>query len=108
MINTLISYAETVGIKLSKDDIFNIHLNGKTVTIKSILNELDAKDDQDSKIRIFKNMTSSAFGLKFAEDSNAKQVEEGNIWKKEEINNLQKGVKNSPLEQKIDGKKSEN
>jgi len=96
MINTLISSAETIGVKLSKDDIFQIQLNGKTVTIKTILNELDSKDDVDSKIRIFKNMTGSTFGLKFAEDANAKHTKEENIWKKEEINNLQKGVKKFP------------
>jgi DnaJ family protein C protein 2 len=93
-IQTLISLADTLQINLGKEDLFHINLNGKVDTIKKILAEIEKKEITSDKVRIFKNMTSSLLGLKFADFEESK---ENSIWTKEEIFALQRSVKKYPV-----------
>jgi len=56
------------------------------------LNEVNNKEENNEKIKIYKTLSSSYLGLKIKEED----VTENSIWKKEEINNLQKAVKKFP------------
>lgn len=91
LLSSVINVASELGITLSKEDVFHITLNAKIETMKSLMNELDSKENQDDKVKIYKNMTSSYFGLKFPDEHL-----ENSLWKKDEIIALQKAVKKFP------------
>jgi DnaJ homolog subfamily C member 2 len=96
-LESVINLAGELGITLSSEDKFQIELNGKTDTCKTVLNEVLAKEDKKDKITVYKNMTKSFFGVKFTDD--VEKSNSGNtnsLWKKEEIHALQKAVKKYP------------
>jgi DnaJ family protein C protein 2 len=94
LIEQVINLAAEIGINLSDDDKFQIQLNGKIEPIKSILNDVLAKDNDKEKITTYKQMTKSFFSLKFASDTS--ELPCNSIWKKEEIIALQKATKKFP------------
>jgi DnaJ family protein C protein 2 len=94
LIEDIIKLSEELGLGLSQDDKFQIQLNGKIDNIKPIIKEVQEKASNEKK-SILKNMLKSVFNLKFADDS--KEVSNNvSLWKKEEINSLQKAVKKFP------------
>lgn len=95
LINTIISLAGELGITLSRDDVFQISLNAKIDSLKAILNEVQNKTDKAQKISTYKSMTKSYYSVKYADDDNA-TISASNIWKREEINALQKAFKKFP------------
>jgi DnaJ family protein C protein 2 len=94
VIEAIISLAAEIGITLSSDDVFQIHLNGKTEPIKAILNEVMAKEETKEKVTMYKMLTKSAFSLKFADDF--EKTNAPSLWKKDEIIALQKATKKYP------------
>lgn len=95
----VINLSKELGIVLSSEDKFQIELNGKTDTCKTILNEVLSKENIKDKISVYKNLTKSFFGVKFTEENNKDNVgssSSNSIWKKEEIHALQKAVKKFP------------
>lgn len=93
LLKNVIQYAEVLGIQLSKDDVFLIQLNGKLDNLRLINNELEKTPTREEKIRVYKNMTTSSYGIKY---SNDKSLEESMFWKKDEIIALQKAFKKIP------------
>lgn len=91
LLSNLIKAAAGLKINLSKEDIFQITLNAKVDTMKMVLNELDSKQDESEKVKTYKTLTSSYFGLKYPDESL-----ENSLWKIEEIHGLQKAVKKVP------------
>lgn len=90
--NTLISLIADNGIPLSKEDNFQIQLNGKIDVYKNSIAELEkVKHDKELFLKTFKQMASTNYGLKFVEQDN-----HSFIWNKEEIVSLQKAVKKFP------------
>ncbi len=94
LIEDVIKLSEDFGLNLSQDDKFQIQLNGKIDNIKPIINEVKLKPENEKK-SILKNMLKSAFNLKYADDSK-ETSNTASLWKKDEINALQKAVKKFP------------
>jgi len=93
LIKNVIQLAEGIGIGLSKEDVFQINLNAKAENLKQMITEITNKEQKEEKIRTFKSLSIAYLGFKLP-DVNFK---EDSIWKKDEINSLQKAVKKFPV-----------
>jgi len=93
MIKNVINLGESLGINLSKDDIFTINLNAKLDNLKSIINENEKSNTKEEKKKNFKVMTSTLLGIKYTDNTS---LEESMIWKKDEVIALQKASKKFP------------
>ncbi len=94
LIKNTINLGESLGINLSKDDIFLVQLNAKLDSLKNILNENEKCQTKQEKIKCYKNMTNSILGIKYSDNSS---LEESMIWKKDEVIALQKASKKLPV-----------
>jgi len=54
LMNRAISLAESIELKLTKDNIFQIQLNAKIDNLKIIINEVESKEDPLEKIKTYK------------------------------------------------------
>jgi len=92
LIKGVIQLAQEIGLNLDNENIFQINLNAKAENLKIILTEIKSKEEIKDKLRLFKNLAASYLCLKLKEESE----KENPIWKKDEINALQKAVKKLP------------
>jgi len=77
---------------LTDEQFFQIQLNAKNESLRSVVNDLEAcGNDREKTIKTFKNLAGTHFAIKFQDESN-----ESTLWNKEEIVSLQKAVKKFP------------
>lgn len=93
-IKSVINLGESLGINLSKDDIFQVNLNAKLENLKNILNENQKFNIKQDKVKSYKSMTSTLLGIKYNDQAS---LEESMIWKKDEVIALQKASKKFPV-----------
>lgn len=94
LIKSVINLSENLGIELSKDDIFQINLNAKLDNLKNVLNQNEKFQSKEEKVKSYKTLTSSLFGIKYNDQAS---LEESMIWKKDEVIGLQKASKKFPV-----------
>lgn len=83
-----------VGIKLTKEDLFQITLNSKVGTLKEIINTITAKEHLSEKKQSFIQLSRAYFAVKIEDEK--EEEKDNSTWTKEEIIFLQKAVKKYP------------
>ena len=94
LIKSVINLGESLGINLTKDDIFTITLNAKLDNLRNIMSQSEKLTTNVEKLRSYKTMTNTLLGLKYTDQAS---LEESMIWKKDEVITLQKASKKFPV-----------
>ena len=93
LIKNVVNLGEALNLNLSPDDIFNIQLNAKLDTLRSLLEDVEKKDTEDEKLKTYKWLTSKYYSIKYKDNID---VEASMLWTKDEINALQKASRKFP------------
>jgi len=88
----LIKLFETLNLKLTESDIFQIKININIDTLKLIINEVESQTNEIEKVKKIKTLSNTYYSLKFQDDE-----KNSTMWKKEELFSLQKAMKKFPI-----------
>jgi hypothetical protein len=93
LIKNVVNLGETFNLNLTPDDIFNIQLNAKLDTLRSLCEDVNSKEKQEDKVKTYKWLTSKYYNIKYKENVD---VEASMLWTKEEVFLLQKASRKFP------------